>query len=239
MPDNFSFENPRFDSGQYPIEGDDRRPRRVEKIPVLDEADSATLQIELLKENYQELLKVVADNEWAEDEGFRTVLLSGLGYLSARAKLDEVNRLAANGDAEAAKKMDAMVKELAAYHSMYSVMKFKAFKLYKVNQVLEFNVSGLRATERMWEGWADRMRRQHAAQQAELLRLRSLMSEFKLDWDPAALETATATATAETEPEQAQERANEGATQVEPLVVVPTTQLSFWGRLKWLLTGKL
>ena len=235
MPDNFSFENPRFDPSQYPHEGDDRRPRRVERIPVLDEAESATLQIELLKENYEELLKVVADTEWAVDEGFRTVLLSGLGYLSAKAKLDEVNRLAANGDAEAAKKMDAMVKELAAYHSMYSVMKFKAFKLYKVNQVLEFNVSGLRATERMWEGWADRMRRQHAAQQAELLRLRSLMSEFKLDWDPAA----SGTASAKTEPEPAQERPDESAPQVQPLAVVPTTQLSFWGRLKWLLTGRL
>jgi hypothetical protein len=234
MPDNFSLENPRFDPGQSPSEGNDRHSRRVEKIPVLDEADSVTLQIVLLKENYEELLKVVADNEWEEDEGFRTVLLSGLGYLSTKAKLDEVNRLAANGDAEAAKKVDVMVKELAAYHSMYSVMKFKAFKLYKVNQVLEFNVSGLRATERMWEGWANRMRRQHAAQQAELLRLRSLMSEFKLDWDPAV----SGAVTAETEVEQAQEVSGESITEAALLPSpVPKVQLSFWERLKWLLTG--
>jgi len=234
MPDNSSFENPRFDPSQFPGENDDRRPRRVEKIPVLDEADSATVQIDLLKEHYQELLTVIEANEWAEDEGFRTVLLSGLGYLSAKAKLDEVNRLATSGDPEAAKKMETMVKELAAYHSMYSVMKFKAFKLYKVNQVLEFNVSGLRATERMWEGWADRMRRQHAEQQSELLRLRSLMSEFKLDWDPAASEGPIRDA----EPEPAQEPLEEVATQGQPQSPASVTPLSFWGRLKWLLTGK-
>jgi hypothetical protein len=236
MPDNFSFEKPRFDPNQNPVDKE-QHPRRIEKIPVLDEAESATIEIELLKENYEELLRVVAENEWAEDEGLRTVLLSGLGYLNAKAKLDEVNRLAANGDAESAKKMDAIVRELAAYHSMYSVMKFKAFKLYKLNQVLEFNVSGLRATERMWEGWADRMRRQQSAQQAELLRLRSLMSEFKLDWDPAA--SATTEDDLQAEPSEGVGDTKAAQVQPQPRSSVPPAPLSFWGRLKWLMSGKL
>jgi hypothetical protein len=61
---------------------------------------------------------------------------------------------------------------------MYAVMKFKAFKMYKLNQTLEFNVAGLRATERMWEEWAERMRREQTELRTELLRLRSVMSEF-------------------------------------------------------------
>jgi hypothetical protein len=158
--------------------------RRLESIPALDEADSVTLQIEILKETYEEILQAVANNEWEHDEGLRTVLLTGLGYLDGKLRLEQIEASRGLG-AQADERVNRLANDLAAYHSMYSVMKYKAFKLYKVNQVQEFNISGLRATERMWEGWADRMRRQHADLQAEVLRLRALMSEFKIDWDPA------------------------------------------------------
>jgi hypothetical protein len=166
--------------------------RRVEPIPALDAADSVTVQIELLKETYDEILQAMANNEWEHDEGLRTVLLTGLGYLDGKMRLEQIERGYLSGDREGARRVDALANDLAAYHSMYSVMKFKAFKLYKVNQVLEFNVSGLKATERMWEGWADRMRRQHAELQSEVLRLRALMSEFKIDWDPSQSPLVTA-----------------------------------------------
>jgi hypothetical protein len=161
----------------------DQRPR-TDALPEFERAQTVTLQIEVLRETYDDLLRTIVANEWEREEGLRTVLLTGLGYLDARLNLeglspDSVER----SDADAVRRVDAMTRELAAYHSMYSVMKFKAFNLYKTNQALEFNVSGLRATDRMWEGWADRMRREHAQLQVECIRLRSLMSEFKLDWD--------------------------------------------------------
>lgn len=162
-----------------------RNPRSgTEPIPEFDRAVTVMLEIEVLKETYDEILGAIIANEWEREEGLRTVLLSGLGYLDAKLNLDGINRQAIlDGESEAAGRVDSMIKELAAYHSMYSVMKFKAFKLYKTNQALEFNIAGLRETERMWEGWADRMRREHTALQGECIRLRALMSEFKLDWD--------------------------------------------------------
>jgi len=165
----------------------------LEPVPEFDRAESVTVQIEILKESYDKLKDVIVANEWEQEEGLRTVLLNGLGYLESDLQVKGINEAAfAANQAEAAKRMDTLVKDLAAYHSMYSVMKYKAFKYYKVNQVLEFNISGLRATERMWEGWAERTRRQQAELQAENLRLRALMSEFKLDWDTGAGQEAPA-----------------------------------------------
>jgi hypothetical protein len=141
------------------------------------------VQVEVLLEDYDELQRVILDNEWEPDQGMRTVLLAGLGFLDARERLDKLNRSAVTGNIDTHEKIEALVNDLARYHQQYSVMKFKAFKLYKLNQVMEFNIAGLRETERMWETWAARMRRQHSELQAEVIRLRALMSEFKLDWD--------------------------------------------------------
>src|SRR4051812_35449745 len=155
----------------------------LEKIPVLEEASSVVVQVELLKENYDEILRVIEANEWELEEGLNTMLLSGLGLQRGTVLLDQVNDMAAHGDAHASKRVDDIVRELAAYHSMYSVMKFKAFKLYKLNQTLAFNNSGLRAQEVMWQEWAERMRNERDQLNSELLRMRSLLSEFKLDWE--------------------------------------------------------
>ncbi|MFL5732115.1 MAG: hypothetical protein ACJ78Q_02845 [Chloroflexia bacterium] len=150
----------------------------LEPIPILDAADTINVEIEILKESYDEILRVIRDNEWDVDEGLRTLLLTGLGYQDGRLRLGGIESDGVDGKAA---RVDRLANDLAAYHSMYSVMKYKAFKLYKVNQVLDFNNSGLRAAERMWEGWAEVMRRQHADLQAEVERLRARLSEFEID----------------------------------------------------------
>jgi len=155
----------------------------LEPIPALDAAASVILQIEILKESYDEIARVVEANEWDMDEGLTTMLLSGLGLQKGLVHLDAVNGIIARGEAHASQRVDDIVQELAAYHSMYSVMKFKAFKLYKLNQVLEFNNAGLRAQDMMWQEWADRMRAERDELNAELVRLRTFLSEFKLDWE--------------------------------------------------------
>lgn len=167
----------------------------VERIPEFDRTATVTLEIEVLKETYDKLLNAIVANEWEREEGMRTVLLTGLGYLDTESNVTEQNRhVTSEGEVELDKQANPIARELAAYHSMYSVMKFKAYKLYKANQTLEFNIAGLRETERMWEGWANRMRHEHTSLQAECIRLRSLMSEFKLDWDHAPVNIAEITA---------------------------------------------
>ncbi|HVG00662.1 MAG TPA: hypothetical protein VND68_12555 [Chloroflexia bacterium] len=149
---------------------------RVEPIPVLDAAEQVTVQIDLLREQYESIRRLSQANGWKEQEGLLTVLMSGVGYLDATLQVEGINR--SEDEGELARRVDSLVQDLASYHSMYAVMKFKAFKMYKLNQTLEFNVAGLRATERMWEEWAERMRREQTELRTEVLRLRSVMSEF-------------------------------------------------------------
>lgn len=181
MQDFPDFENAGRDSGS-PVNRLNRRPG-IDSIPAFDAASSVTVQIDVLKETYDELLRVILDNEWEPEEGMRSVLLAGIGYLDATERIGKINRAAATGNIDTHEQIEALVNDLAQYHQQYSVMKFKAYKLYKLTQVMEFNISGLRETERMWETWAARMRRQHSELQSEVIRLRALMSEFKIDWD--------------------------------------------------------
>lgn len=149
---------------------------RVEPVPVLDAAEQVTVQIDLLREHYDSIMRICRENEWKEQEGLLTVIMSGLGYLDSTLQLESINRSEDAG--ELVQRVDSLVQDLASYHSMYAVMKFKAFKMYKLSQTLEFNVAGLRATERMWEEWAERMRKEQAELRTEVLRLRAVMSEF-------------------------------------------------------------
>ncbi len=151
---------------------------RVEPVPVLDAAEQVTVQIDLLREHYDSIMRICQENGWKEQEGLLTVLMSGLGYLNSTLQVERINR--SEDASELVQRVDSLVQDLASYHSMYAVMKFKAFKMYKLSQTLEFNVAGLRATERMWEEWAERMRKEQAELRTEVLRLRSVMSEFEV-----------------------------------------------------------
>ena len=183
MPDNSEPVKPTWEGEMRHAEPPANFRSGLERVPIFDEASAITLQIEILRESYDELLRVFEANEWPMDEGLTTMLLSGLGLQKGMVYLDEVKGMVARGDAHASQRVDDIVQELAAYHSMYSVMKFKAFKQYKLNHLLEFNNAGLRAQEQMWQEWAERMRTERDELSAEVIRLRSLMSEFKLDWE--------------------------------------------------------
>jgi hypothetical protein len=213
----------------------------LEPMPVFDEASLVTLQIEVLRESYDEILRVLEANEWGMDEGLTTMLLSGLGLQKGLVHLSEVNGMAARGDAHASQRVDDIVQELAAYHSMYSVMKFKAFKLYKLNQVLEFNNSGLRAQEEMWQEWAERMRAERDELSAELLRMRSLMSEFKLDWEDSGAPPLPPGVFASLKVKELENQPVAEEEPVAPVFILPEEprRLSFWERVKILFGGRV
>jgi hypothetical protein len=206
----------------------------LEAIPVFEEASSVSVQVEILRESYDELLRVVEANEWGMDEGLTTMLLSGLGLQKGLVHLNEVNGMVARGEAHSGQRVDEIVQELAAYHSMYSVMKFKAFKLYKLNQVLEFNNSGLRAQEEMWHEWAERMRTERDELSSELMRLRALLSEFKLDWEESGAPPLPPGVFASL---KVKEMESQPPVEEEPEIIVQVPEpievrLSFWARMK-------
>jgi len=199
----------------------DKRSSALERVQMLEVASAVTVNIEILRETYDEVLAVARASGYDEDEGVRAVFLSGLGYELGRLHLDALSREVDLGTELSAARVDAIVNDLAAYHSMYSVLKYKAFKLYKLNQRLEFNNAGLRAQEKMWNEWADRMRRERETLNGEVLRLRSILSEFQLDWEesggpplPPGLVQA-AQLPPETEPERQEEIVTPGTEEVD------------------------
>ncbi len=211
----------------------------LEPIPMFEEARSVKFEVEILEESYRELLALMRLKEWEADEGLRAVFLAGLGYEKSQWHLDAISALANRNDPALTERVDEMVNELASYHSMYSVLKFKSFKLYKLNQVLEFNNSGLRAQEDLWLEWAARMRRDKEDLQAEVIRLRSMLSEFKLDWDKSGAPPLPPMLSAATEDHH--EMHNEVRTagpgieesdDISPEIDV--SSLGFWDRLRWL-----
>ena len=215
----------------------------LEPIPMFEEANSVKLEVEILEESYRELLALMRVNEWSADEGLRTVFLAGLGFQTGQWHLDAIRALAGRDDPALTERVDTMVNELASYHSMYSVLKFKAFKLYKMNQSLDFNNSGLRAQEELWHEWAARMRRDKEELQAEVVRLRSLLSEFMLDWDSAGgppLPPGLTAASKAPSPEQPQEapasEEMDGGGDISPKN--DTVPDGFWARLRWLFGSK-
>jgi hypothetical protein len=155
----------------------------IERVPLLDVASTVTVSVEILKESHDEILAIARESGYSEDEAVLLVLLSGLGYESGRLHLDALNRAANLGTELSPARVEAIVNELAGYHSMYSVLKYKTFKLYKQNQRLEFNNAGLRAQEQMWQEWSDRMRKERESLRDEVLRLKSILSEFSLNWE--------------------------------------------------------
>src|SRR5437867_2244143 len=88
------------------------RPRPgLEPIPVFERSDSVTLQIEILQETYEELLDIIRANEWETDEGLRTILTTGLGYLDAKQRLESINSAAAAGSPDAARRINTLVND--------------------------------------------------------------------------------------------------------------------------------
>lgn len=212
----------------------------LEPIPMFEELRTVKFEVEVLEENYRELLSLLRLKEWDADEGLRAIFLAGLGYEKSQWHLDAIAALSQHTDPALTERVDEMVNELASYHSMYSVLKFKSFKLYKLNQVLEFNNSGLRAQEDLWHEWAARMRRDKEELQAEVIKLRSLLSEFTLDWDnsgapplPPGLYAASEGISPSPTIEQGHHQSPEPTRDISHEPSSDLSQLGFWARLRW------
>lgn len=200
----------------------------IRPIKLLEGADTVTFQVDILKESYEEILALIKLNDMEHEEGLRTVLLAGLGYMDAQLRVDKINKAYAAQDPKVTEHIEGLTQDLAAYHSMYSALKYRAFFLYKTSQKLEFNVAGLRASERMWEEWAARIRQEHSDLRAEVARLRAIVSEFRVDGEPLVLPV-------EGPALDAHERGlTVDVTEVGSLEVAPDVEArqSFWVRLR-------
>jgi hypothetical protein len=99
-----------------------------------------TVAVAVLQETYEQFIGVSTENGWEEDEGARIVFTRGLASL--RTRHDTPSPSTADQRQSA---FMARTHELDRYMSMYAVIKYKAWKLIQVAQVLEFNLAGTRA----------------------------------------------------------------------------------------------
>jgi len=153
------------------------RSTRETDTDMFDDTRERVVQIPLLEETYQDILRLCQENEWEEEEGLRTVLTHGLGYLQGERELARIN---VDG-ADLAAELRAKVEELSSYQSMYAVMKFKAFKLLQVARTLEMNVAGLRGELDLCRSTIPHLREKIAQLEKENARLLERLVAFEVE----------------------------------------------------------
>ncbi|MEW6232229.1 MAG: hypothetical protein AB1566_07945 [Chloroflexota bacterium] len=131
------------------------------------------ITIEILEETYQEAERLIQENGWGE-EGLRIIFAHGLGYLKGQ----EIGKGLATSDT------DILLKRFMDVDSMYAVMKFRAFTLAQDNQILGFNVSGLRGQVDLSHAVLAKQREEIATLKAEYERLTRLLAESEGDKEP-------------------------------------------------------
>jgi len=124
------------------------------------DAETLTLEIELLKETYDLVQQAIEANNWDPQEGPLTLLTLGLGYVQGQ-------HLLASDDAE----RRALAERLTNLESMYAVMKYRAYSYLKDNQVLDLKISGCEAENRALAQLSKRLREEIQVLKTENARL--------------------------------------------------------------------
>lgn len=131
-------------------------------------AEVVTLQIQVLKETYDEMLQVIQRNGWDVEEGLRILLTLGSGYAQGRYFLQA-------DDAQ----QHRMAERLADLESVAAVMKFRTYTFMRDNQVLEMRSAALQNSVVGLEAVVQRLRSERDALYAELEQLRAEMTQLR------------------------------------------------------------
>lgn len=126
------------------------------------DAEVVTLEIQILKETYDDILAAIERNGWELEEGPRILLTLGLGYAQGQHLLQA-------DDEERAR----LVQRLADLESVAAVMKFRTFSFMRDNQVLEMRMGALENAKIGLEAVIRRLRPERDALQEEVDRLRA------------------------------------------------------------------
>jgi chromosome segregation ATPase len=164
---------------------------------MFDDVREQVVQIPILEETYQDILRLCQENGWEEEEGLRTVLAHGLGYLQGERELARLNA----DSTDLAAELQAKVEELSGYQSMYAVMKFKAFKLLQVARTLEMNVAGLRGELDLCRSTIPHLREKIAQLEKENARLLERLMAFEVE-DSASVDEVSKPAAKTLEPQR-------------------------------------
>lgn len=125
-------------------------------------AEKVKLEIEVLKETYQDIQAAIERNGWDAEEGPAALLTLGLGYVQGQRLLeaDDETRV-------------FLADRLTNMESQLAVMKFRTFSFMRDNQTLEMRMGALRNSVAGLEGVVQRLRPERDAFKAEVEQLRA------------------------------------------------------------------
>lgn len=143
---------------------------------------ATTVEVPLLEETLRNARALIEQEKWDEQEGLQIIFANGLYYLRGEKQLQGIP----GGTDGLAAEVQRLTTELMDMHSMYAVMRFRAYTLSEAKQALEFNVTGLEvenrwSTARLWQFRADeeRMQKELEALHAENERLRQRLAQLE------------------------------------------------------------
>jgi hypothetical protein len=126
-----------------------------------------TVHFTVPRDLLRKALALAQENRWSDDEALRIVFAYGVSYLLGERRLRE----AMARDHELAQEVQRLTDELMTMHSMYAVMKFRAFTLEQEKQALELRIAGLEGENRMYAQRLAKFRQDEEALRAEIATL--------------------------------------------------------------------
>lgn len=142
-----------------------------------EDAETVTLEIEVLKETYNDILAAIERNGWEPEEGLLTLLTLGLGYTQGEHLLyaDDEER-------------SRLIERLLNLESVAAVMKFRTFNFMCDNQVMEMRMGALQNTILGLRGLVERLRSENEALRQEIGRLRTTRNVLQAAAAPLELD---------------------------------------------------
>jgi hypothetical protein len=143
---------------------------------------ATTVEVPVLEETLRNATALIEQEKWNETEGLQIIFANGLYYLRGEKQLQGI----LGGTDGLTAEVERLSRDLMDMHSMYAVMKYRAYTLSEAKQALEFNVTGLEvenrwSASRLWQFRADQeqMQKELEALRAENERQRQRLAQFE------------------------------------------------------------
>jgi hypothetical protein len=132
-----------------------------------DGAEQVKVEVTLMRETWDDLLKVIEDNEWKPNEGLIILLTTGMAFLRAERALSVPQGAAALSGEEVKKLLD----RLMVIEARYASIKNFAFDIMRDHRVLEIKHAPIEQEYLHYKGMVWPLRRENDALKAEITRL--------------------------------------------------------------------